>query len=168
MRTAAGTGAGLFLPTRQRGRQVRYRARTVSRWHGLPKHQLAYFVRARSVPLGKDAMHQSQPPVRSRILSAALAACLLAGCSPGGDTPAPSDAATPARAKNIVLFIGDGMSIATVTAARIYDGQSQGMSGEEHYLAFERFENVALVKTYNTNQQVPDSAGTCVSRMLRW
>lgn len=110
-------------------------------------------------------MHQSQPPVRSRILSAALAACLLAGCSPGGDTPAPSDAATPARAKNIVLFIGDGMSIATVTAARIYDGQSQGMSGEEHYLAFERFENVALVKTYNTNQQVPDSAGTATSIM---
>ena len=28
---------------------------------------------------------------------------------------------------------------------------------------FERFDQVALVKTYNTNQQVPDSAGTATA-----
>ncbi len=66
-------------------------------------------------------------------------------------------------AKNVILFIGDGMGVTTVTAARIFDGQSQGLSGEEHWLAFERFPNVALVKTYNTNQQVPDSAGTATA-----
>ena len=35
------------------------------------------------------------------------------------------------RAKNVILFIGDGMSVGTVTAARILAGQLQGMSGEE-------------------------------------
>ncbi|MEM9208373.1 MAG: alkaline phosphatase [Pseudomonadota bacterium] len=82
----------------------------------------------------------------------------LIGCGKSASVPD-----TPAKARNIVLFIGDGMGVATVTAARIFDGQSQGMSGEEHYLAFERFPNVALVKTYNTNQQVPDSAGTATA-----
>ena len=64
------------------------------------------------------------------------------------------------RAKNIILFVGDGMGVSTVTAARIHDGQVQGHSGEENYLSFEQFPAVALAKTYNTNQQTPDSAGT--------
>jgi alkaline phosphatase len=64
------------------------------------------------------------------------------------------------RARNVVLFVGDGMGIATVTAARILDGQLRGETGEENLLAFERLPYVALAKTYNTNQQVPDSAGT--------
>jgi alkaline phosphatase len=64
------------------------------------------------------------------------------------------------KAKNVILFIGDGMGIATITAARIYDGQKRGETGEENQLSFEKFPNVALVKTYNTNAQVPDSAGT--------
>jgi alkaline phosphatase len=34
------------------------------------------------------------------------------------------------------------------------------MPGEENWLAFERLPYLALAKTYNTNQQVPDSAGT--------
>ncbi len=67
------------------------------------------------------------------------------------------------RAKNVILFIGDGMGISTVTAARIYAGQQQGQTGEEYVLPFETFENVALVKTYNTNAQVPDSAGTATA-----
>jgi alkaline phosphatase len=69
--------------------------------------------------------------------------------------------APPARdAKNAILFVGDGMGIATVTAARILDGQLRGQSGEENLLAFERLPYVALSKTYNTNQQVPESSGT--------
>jgi len=66
-------------------------------------------------------------------------------------------------AKNVILFIGDGMGVSTITAARIFDGQSKGMSGEENTLEFEKFENLALVKTYNTNAQVPDSAGTATA-----
>ena len=55
------------------------------------------------------------------------------------------------------------MGVSTVTAARIFDGQSKGLKGEEHALAFEDFENLALIKTYNTNAQVPDSAGTATA-----
>jgi alkaline phosphatase len=63
-------------------------------------------------------------------------------------------------ARNVVLFLGDGMSLATVTAARILEGQRRGQPGEENLLAFEQLPHVALSKTYNTNQQTPDSAGT--------
>lgn len=65
-----------------------------------------------------------------------------------------------AAAKNVVFFLGDGMGISTITAARIFAGQQQGAQGEEFDLAFDRFDNVALIKTYNTDSQVPDSAGT--------
>ncbi len=57
----------------------------------------------------------------------------------------PSNQVQGDRAENIILFIGDGMGVSTVTAARIFDGQSQGKSGEEHVLPFERFDQVALV-----------------------
>ncbi len=64
------------------------------------------------------------------------------------------------RAKNVIVFLGDGMNIPTVTAARILEGQRRGEPGEENELAFEVLPYVALTKTYNSNQQVPDSAGT--------
>ncbi|MEM7610757.1 MAG: alkaline phosphatase [Pseudomonadota bacterium] len=64
------------------------------------------------------------------------------------------------RARGIILFVGDGMGVATVTASRIYSGQASGASGEESSLYFERFPHLSLMKTYNVNQQTPDSAGT--------
>ncbi len=64
------------------------------------------------------------------------------------------------RARNVVLFVGDGMGLSTVTAARILQGQLRGEPGEGNLLRFERLPYVALAKTYNTNQQTPDSAGT--------
>nr|XP_047932605.1 intestinal-type alkaline phosphatase-like [Anser cygnoides] len=64
------------------------------------------------------------------------------------------------RAKNIILFMGDGMGLPTVSAARIYKGQLAGGSGEESVLAMETFPHVALAKTYTIDRQVPDSAGT--------
>ncbi|WP_456445898.1 alkaline phosphatase [Thiolapillus sp.] len=63
-------------------------------------------------------------------------------------------------AHNVILFIGDGMGISTVTAARILEGQLRGQSGEENLLSFEGLPYLALSKTYNTDQQTPDSAGT--------
>ena len=53
----------------------------------------------------------------------------LAACQP----PSSNDAA---KARNVILFVGDGMGVATVTAARIFDGQSKGLAGEEHVLPF--------------------------------
>jgi alkaline phosphatase len=64
------------------------------------------------------------------------------------------------KARNVILFVGDGMGVTTVTAARILDGQLQGMKGEENALSFELFPYLAHSKTYQNNQQVPDSAPT--------
>lgn len=69
------------------------------------------------------------------------------------------------RARNIILFVGDGMSITTLTAARILEGQQRGELGEENFLSFERYPHSALVKTYNSNQQTPDSAGSMSAMM---
>lgn len=102
---------------------------------------------------------------RSAVVIAATFALSLSACATSGaplsDASATvSPVAAPAKAKNVILFIGDGMGISTITAARIYAGQKLGQTGEEYVLPFETFQNVALVKTYNTNAQVPDSAGT--------
>ena len=64
------------------------------------------------------------------------------------------------HSKNTILFLGDGMGITTVTAARIYEGQSKNLDGESNALSFESFEHVAFVKTYSADAQIPDSAGT--------
>lgn len=71
-------------------------------------------------------------------------------------------------AKNVILFLGDGnsilcatfenktfmfsfeslagLSIATMTASRIYKGQKEGGTGEEASLTFEKFPYAALSK----------------------
>jgi alkaline phosphatase len=64
------------------------------------------------------------------------------------------------RAKNIILFVGDGMGISTQTAARILDGQLNGRPGEENRLSFETLPYAALSKTYSWDQQTADSAPT--------
>jgi len=69
------------------------------------------------------------------------------------------------RARNVILFIGDGMDVTTVTAARILEGQRRGEPGEENLLAFETLPFTGLAKTYNTNQQTPDSAGTATAML---
>ncbi|XP_062614831.1 alkaline phosphatase-like [Saccostrea cucullata] len=66
-------------------------------------------------------------------------------------------------ARNIILFLGDGMSISTVTASRILQGRQKGALGEENYLAFEKFPNTALVKTYCSDRTTPDSAATATA-----
>ncbi|XP_043087859.1 intestinal-type alkaline phosphatase [Puntigrus tetrazona] len=67
------------------------------------------------------------------------------------------------RAKNLILFLGDGMGISTVTAARIMKGQMEGKTGEESVLAMDTFPHLALSKTYNVDQQMPDSAATATA-----
>lgn len=66
------------------------------------------------------------------------------------------------KAKNVILFVGDGMGISTITAARIFEGQTKpdNRGGEENSLSFERLPYLALSKTYSVNQQTPDSAPT--------
>lgn len=64
------------------------------------------------------------------------------------------------RAKNVILFVGDGMGISTITASRILEGQMNGATGEENRLFFETLPYVALSKTYSWDQQTSDSAPT--------
>jgi len=89
---------------------------------------------------------------------------------PGGETPewwylsgaakAAANGAMRGKAKNVILFLGDGMSLTTVAAARILAGQREGKPGEETLLSWEHFPHTALSRTYNTDAQTPDSAGT--------
>ncbi|XP_058459068.1 alkaline phosphatase-like [Malaya genurostris] len=60
-------------------------------------------------------------------------------------------------AENVIIFIGDGMSIATQTATRMY------MGGENMRLAFEQFPYCGLAKTYCINYQVSDSSCTATA-----
>ncbi|ERL84010.1 hypothetical protein D910_01329 [Dendroctonus ponderosae] len=55
-------------------------------------------------------------------------------------------------AKNVILFLGDGMSIPTIAATRVYLG------GEEKSLSFEQFPYTGLSKTYCVDHQTADSA----------
>ena len=110
--------------------------------------------------------------MRITVLSACLAG-LAASASVSAENAAQwyADGAQAARlgaqvqartggAKNVILFIGDGMGVSTVSAARILEGQQRGESGEENSLAFESFPHVSLSKTYSTDGQTPDSAPT--------
>ncbi|KAL3869103.1 hypothetical protein ACJMK2_041828 [Sinanodonta woodiana] len=63
-------------------------------------------------------------------------------------------------AKNVILFLGDGMSIPTVTASRILKGQLKNQTGEEGHLSFDLFPHTGLSKTYCQDHQTPDSAAT--------
>lgn len=67
------------------------------------------------------------------------------------------------RAKNIILFVGDGMGISTITAARIHAGQLKGNDGESYRLAMEQLPHAALSKTYSHDAQVSDSASTATA-----
>uniref|UniRef100_A0A0B6YV85 Alkaline phosphatase n=1 Tax=Arion vulgaris TaxID=1028688 RepID=A0A0B6YV85_9EUPU len=66
-------------------------------------------------------------------------------------------------AKNVILFLGDGMGMSTVTAGRILAGQKLGKRGEEHKLSFDKFPYTGLSRTYNTNSQITDSASSATA-----
>lgn len=68
-------------------------------------------------------------------------------------------------AKNVILFVGDGMGVSTITAARIYAGQSRGVDGESYNLAGDLLPYSALVKTYSHDAQVADSSPTATALM---
>lgn len=77
-----------------------------------------------------------------------------------GAAHAARNGAMTGSARNVIVFLGDGMSLTTVAAARILAGQRAGTPGEEHLLAWEHFPHTALARTYNVDAQTPDSAGT--------
>ena len=95
---------------------------------------------------------------------------------PGGETPEwwfrngaaaahRAGASSSEKPRNVIVFLGDGMSMTTIAAARILEGQRKGQSGEENRLSFEDFPYTALSRTYNVDAQTPDSAGTMTAIM---
>ncbi|WP_084396376.1 alkaline phosphatase [Henriciella aquimarina] len=69
------------------------------------------------------------------------------------------------KAKNVILFVGDGMGVSTVTAGRIYAGQQKGLDGESYRLTMETLPYSAFSKTYSHDAQVADSASTATAMM---
>lgn len=67
------------------------------------------------------------------------------------------------RAKNVILMVADGNGVGTNYATRVFQGQQAGGYGDENVMAKEKLPYLALAKTYNTNAQTPDSAGTAVA-----
>lgn len=56
-------------------------------------------------------------------------------------------------AKSAILYIGDGMGLAQVTAGRIYQGNAR-----DGKLAIDTLERIAVIRTYAANRMVTDSA----------
>ncbi len=55
------------------------------------------------------------------------------------------------KAKNVIIFLGDGMGISTTTSARILKGQLLNNSGEESSLSFDNFPYISLIKVIISN-----------------
>jgi alkaline phosphatase len=56
------------------------------------------------------------------------------------------------RARNVIFFVGDGMGVSTVTAARVF---SVGVAGQ---LVMDQFPYTALSRTYASDAITADSA----------
>ena len=50
------------------------------------------------------------------------------------------------KAKNVIVFVGDGLGVSTHTMSRIYKGQKNGRTGEEESLVWEDWDYSGLIK----------------------
>jgi alkaline phosphatase len=91
--------------------------------------------------------------MRFKLVAAALALAALAGCA-----AAPQNPGAPV-ARNVLFFLGDGMGINTMTAARIF------AVGEDGELTLDTLPESAFVKTFSNNAQVTDSAASMSAYM---
>src|SRR3954469_19259421 len=85
-------------------------------------------------------------------LAASALVFALAGCGSTNTLVA----ATP---KNVIFFLGDGMGMTTMTAARIY------AVGEDGELTMDTLPETAFVKTFSNDAQVTDSAPSMAAYM---
>lgn len=83
----------------------------------------------------------------------------LAACGGSSDDNSTPVVPTPAPQKNVVFFLGDGMGITTMTAARIY------AVGEEGALTIDTLPESAFIHTYSRDGQVTDSAPSMAAYM---
>jgi alkaline phosphatase len=88
--------------------------------------------------------------MKKLLIASSIAAIILAACSGDSSSPEP---------KNILFFLGDGMGMTTMTAARIYK------VGEDGELTMDTLPETAFIKTFAKNSQVADSAPTMSAYM---
>lgn len=112
---------------------------------------------APSAPAGETA----SAPLREGVTPAQASDSYYQSAARAVDARIARDGVKPA--KNVILFVGDGMSIPTITAARIYAGQVRGLDGESYTLAMDTLPHMALSKTYSHDYQVSDSASTATA-----
>jgi alkaline phosphatase len=93
--------------------------------------------------------------MKTPIVCSLVAAWSLVGC--GGSASTSTSASSPP--KNIVFFLGDGMGMTTMTAARIYQ------AGETGELTMDTLPETAFIKTFSANAQVTDSAPSMAAYM---
>lgn len=95
------------------------------------------------------------------LVAATISAAAVAGCGHSGndDKVGPSTSPMTAVPKNVIFFLGDGMGMNTLTAARIY------AVGEDGDLTIDTLPESAFVKTYSNDAQVTDSAPSMAAYM---
>ncbi|WUR10972.1 alkaline phosphatase [[Empedobacter] haloabium] len=99
------------------------------------------------------------------LLLATLSAAVLAACgsdsdsTPGTAPVTPTNPPVAAAPKNVIFFLGDGMGLTTMTAARIY------AVGEDGELTMDTLPETAFVKTFSNDAQVTDSAPSMAAYM---
>lgn len=103
------------------------------------------------------------PSLKWNLLLAAICTVGLTGClhetsNTGSNTPKPTQTAN-FGAKNVIFFLGDGMGIPTMTAARIYK------VGEDGDLTVDTLTETAFIRTYSNDAQVTDSAPSMAAYM---
>lgn len=65
------------------------------------------------------------------------------------------------RVKNVILFVGDGMGLTTVTASRVHKRQSQ--KNPDARLIFDDFPASAFIQTDSANTQISESAAAATA-----
>lgn len=106
-----------------------------------------------------DLLAQAQKPSRTKTKSKAKAKTKKTGSQKAGNPKKGNKSRRPPRARNVIVFVGDGMGISTVTATRVY---SVGLEGQ---LTMDRLPHTALSRTYTSDHFTPDSAGTMSAMM---
>ena len=86
-------------------------------------------------------------------------AATLVGARGAFGTQADGTAQFRTRARNVIFFVGDGMGVSTVTAARVF---SVGVAGQ---LVMDQFPYTALSRTYSSDSITADSAPTMSAMM---
>ena len=66
-----------------------------------------------------------------------------------------------ARVKNVILFVGDGMGLTTVTASRVY--KREKFRDPNAKLVFDEFPASALIQTDTANSQISESAAAATA-----